>query len=138
MKPVASPDETCRRIQSAQRKNLHTKQNFSEHDGRPRLRRPSFFNYISDLTSIWRSPARCEGFDFETWQRSGYSGFCGDIRLCGQLLDRTSISSLALQVGGVQRGLLEAMAVGDGIGGAGFHAVAAEDAAVVVDVVDLG
>ena len=30
------------------------------------------------------------------------------------------------------------MAVGDGVGGAGFDAVAAEDAAVVVDVVDLG
>ena len=30
------------------------------------------------------------------------------------------------------------MAVGDGVGGAGFHAIAAEDAAVVIDVVDLG
>ena len=30
------------------------------------------------------------------------------------------------------------MAVGDGVGGAGLHTVTAEDAAVVVDVVDLG
>ncbi len=37
-----------------------------------------------------------------------------------------------------RRGQLEAVAVGDGVGGAGLHAVAAEDAAVVVDVVDLG
>ena len=42
------------------------------------------------------------------------------------------------QVGGVQRGQLETVAVGDGVGGAGFNAIAAEDAAVVVDVVDLG
>ena len=42
------------------------------------------------------------------------------------------------QVGGVQRGQLEAVSVGDGVGGAGFDTVAAEDAAVVVDVVDLG
>ena len=42
------------------------------------------------------------------------------------------------KVGGVQRGQLEAVAMGDGVGGAGFYAIAAEDAAVVVDVVDLG
>ena len=42
------------------------------------------------------------------------------------------------QGGGVEAGQLEAVAVGDGVGGAGFDAVAAEDAAVVVDVVDLG
>jgi hypothetical protein len=42
------------------------------------------------------------------------------------------------QGGGVQGGQLEAVAVGDGVGGAGLHAVAAEDAAVVVDVIDLG
>ena len=35
-------------------------------------------------------------------------------------------------------GDFEIVAVGDGVGGAGFHAVAAEDAAVVVDVVDIG
>ena len=40
--------------------------------------------------------------------------------------------------GGVERGELEAVAMGDGVGGAGFDAVAAEDAAVVVDVIDLG
>ena len=42
------------------------------------------------------------------------------------------------QVSGVQRGQLEAVAMGDGIGGAGFHAISAKDAAVVIDVVDLG
>src|SRR5271157_2876847 len=42
------------------------------------------------------------------------------------------------QIGGVQRGQLKAVAVGNGVGGAGFNAVAAEDAAVVIDVVDLG
>src|ERR1019366_10625273 len=38
----------------------------------------------------------------------------------------------------VQSGKLEAVAVGDGVGWACFNAVATEDAAVVVDVVDLG
>ena len=42
------------------------------------------------------------------------------------------------QVSGVQRSQLEAVTVGDGVSGAGLDAVAAEDAAVVVDVVDLG
>jgi hypothetical protein len=42
------------------------------------------------------------------------------------------------EVGGVQRGELEAMTVRDGIGRAGFNAVSAENAAVVVDVIDLG
>ena len=42
------------------------------------------------------------------------------------------------QVGGVQGGQLEAMAVCDGVGGAGLDTVAAEYAAVVVNVVDLG
>src|SRR5271157_1270216 len=42
------------------------------------------------------------------------------------------------QVAGVVRGQLEAVTVGDRVGGAGFHAVAAEDAAVVIDVVNLG
>jgi len=42
------------------------------------------------------------------------------------------------EIGGVQSGQLEAVAMGDGVGGAGFNAVAAEDAAVVVDVIDLG
>jgi hypothetical protein len=40
--------------------------------------------------------------------------------------------------GGVETGEFEAVAVGDGVGGAGLDTVAAEDAAVVVDVVDLG
>ena len=40
--------------------------------------------------------------------------------------------------GGVEAGEFEAVAVSDGVGGAGFDTVAAEDAAVVVDVVDLG
>src|SRR5271156_3088044 len=35
-------------------------------------------------------------------------------------------------------GEFETMAVGDGVGGAGFDAIAAEDAAAVIDVVDLG
>jgi hypothetical protein len=42
------------------------------------------------------------------------------------------------QIGSVQRGQLETVTVGDGVGGAGFNAVAAEDAAVVIDVIDLG
>src|SRR6266576_3561216 len=42
------------------------------------------------------------------------------------------------QVGGVEAGELETVAVGDGIGGAGLDTIAAEDAAVVVDIVDLG
>ena len=60
--------------------------------------------------------------------------------LCrGQRLNRHQHILLAHdQVGGVQRRKLEAVAVGDGVGGAGFDTVAAEDAAVVVNVVDLG
>src|SRR5206468_4334677 len=42
------------------------------------------------------------------------------------------------QVAGVERGQLETMAVRDGVGGAGLDAIAAEDATVVIDVVDLG
>src|SRR5215208_1905737 len=42
------------------------------------------------------------------------------------------------QGGGIVAGDLEAVAVRDGIGGACFHAVTAEDTAVVVDVVDRG
>ena len=40
--------------------------------------------------------------------------------------------------GGVESGQFKTVAVGDGVGRAGFNAVAAEDAAVVIDVVDLG
>ena len=36
--------------------------------------------------------------------------------------------------GGVEAGEFEAVAVGDGVGGAGLDAITAEDAAVVVDV----
>jgi len=42
------------------------------------------------------------------------------------------------QVSGVQRGQLEAVAVSDGVRGAGFDAVAAKDAAIIVYVVNLG
>ncbi len=42
------------------------------------------------------------------------------------------------EVGGVQACQLKAVSVGDGVGGAGLDAVSAEDAAVVVNVVDLG
>src|ERR1035437_8319678 len=56
-----------------------------------------------------------------------------------QCLDRHQHVFLAHdQVSGVQRGQLEAVAVGDSVGGAGFNAVAAKDAAVVVDVENLG
>src|SRR5579859_3698255 len=42
------------------------------------------------------------------------------------------------QVAGVEGGQLETVAVGDGVRGAGLNAIAAEDAAVVIDVIDLG
>src|SRR5690242_10163718 len=42
------------------------------------------------------------------------------------------------QGGGVEAGGLESMPVGDGVGGTGLDTVAAEDAARVIDVVDLG
>ena len=42
------------------------------------------------------------------------------------------------QGGGVEAGEFEAVAVGDGVCGASLHTVTTEDAAVVVDVVDLG
>ena len=59
--------------------------------------------------------------------------------LCGQRADRHQHVFLAQdEVGGVEGGQLEAVAVGDGVGGAGLHAVSAENAAVVVDIVDLG
>src|SRR5580658_1395595 len=38
----------------------------------------------------------------------------------------------------IERGQFKAVSVSDGVGGAGFDAVAAKDTAVVVDVVDLG
>ena len=42
------------------------------------------------------------------------------------------------QVAGVEGGDFEPVTVGDGIGGTGLHAIAAEDTPVVVDVIDLG
>ena len=42
------------------------------------------------------------------------------------------------EIGGVQRGEFKAMVMGDGIRGACLDAIAAEDAAVIVNVVDLG
>lgn len=42
------------------------------------------------------------------------------------------------KVAGVEGRQLEAVAVGNGVSRAGFNAVAAEDAAVVVNVIDLG
>src|SRR5689334_8840441 len=42
------------------------------------------------------------------------------------------------QGGGVEAGGLESMPVGDGVGGTGLDTVPAEDAARVIDVVDLG
>ena len=42
------------------------------------------------------------------------------------------------QVGYVVAGQLEPVAVGDGVGGAGLHAVTAKDAAVVVNVINGG
>ena len=42
------------------------------------------------------------------------------------------------QRGSVVAGVLESVAVGDGIGGTSLDAVSAKDAAVVVDVIDLG
>ena len=41
------------------------------------------------------------------------------------------------QCGSVVAGDFEAVAVGDGVGGTGFDAKAAEDAAVVIDVINL-
>src|SRR5262250_2805236 len=60
-------------------------------------------------------------------------------RLAGVCRDGHQQGLFAInQVAGVEGGQLETMAVGDGVSGAGLDAVAAEDAAVVVDVVDLG
>jgi hypothetical protein len=42
------------------------------------------------------------------------------------------------QIAGIERGQLKAVAVRDGVRGAGFNAVTAEDAAVIVNVIDLG
>src|SRR5689334_13460655 len=42
------------------------------------------------------------------------------------------------QVAGVVSGQFEPVAMGDGVSGTGLNAVAAEDAAVVIDVVNLG
>src|SRR5256885_4899812 len=42
------------------------------------------------------------------------------------------------QVGGIEGRNLETVAMGDGIGRAGFYAISAKDAAVVVNVIDLG
>jgi len=42
------------------------------------------------------------------------------------------------QVAGIEGCDFEAVSVGNGVGGTGFHAVAAENTSVIVDVVDLG
>ena len=69
----------------------------------------------------------------------GANSWCRRLLGRGQRFDRQEHVFFAHdEVGGVEGGQLEAVAVGDGVGGAGFNTVAAEDAAVVVDVVDLG
>ena len=42
------------------------------------------------------------------------------------------------QIAGVKRGQLKPVAMGDSVGRAGFYTVSAKNAAVVVDVIDLG
>src|SRR5215471_10301144 len=42
------------------------------------------------------------------------------------------------ECGGVVAGDLKSVAMGDGVGGAGFDAKSAKDAAVVIDVINLG
>src|SRR5581483_4086475 len=42
------------------------------------------------------------------------------------------------QIGGVKGRQFESMTVRDGVGGTGLHAISAENAAVVIDVVNLG
>src|SRR3954468_7586522 len=42
------------------------------------------------------------------------------------------------EVAGIECGQFEAVSMGDGVSGASFDAVSAEDTAVVIDVIDLG
>src|ERR1017187_1044457 len=59
----------------------------------------------------------------------------------GAFVRRSASQQLFLavnQAAGIECGQLESVSVGDGVSGAGFHAVAAEDAAIVIDVVNLG
>ena len=63
----------------------------------------------------------------------------GSKRLAGIGRNGNQQSFFAInQVAGVERGQLKTMAVCDRVRGAGFNAVSAENAAVVVDVIDLG
>ena len=52
--------------------------------------------------------------------------------------DRQQLLLAVNQVAGIESGEFKSVAVGDGIGRTGFHAVSAKNAAVIVNVVDLG
>src|SRR5689334_9998606 len=68
-----------------------------------------------------------------------HDGGCGLKRLAGVGGYRHQQGFLAInQVAGVEGGKLEAVTVSDGVCRAGLDAITAEDAAVVVDVIDLG
>ena len=60
-------------------------------------------------------------------------------RLAGIRRDLNQQGFFAIdKVAGIERGEFEAVAVRDGVRGAGLNAITAEDAAVIVDVIDLG
>src|SRR6185437_9816544 len=67
-------------------------------------------------------------------RRIGGGRFAGAHRRPG----RQELLFAVNQVAGVVGGQLKAVPVGDGVRGAGLYAVSAEDAAVVINVIDLG
>src|SRR3954469_10739722 len=65
------------------------------------------------------------------------SAECGVVTLVGPHRRQHLLFAIH-QVRGIQRGNLESVTVGDGVRWASLNAVSAEDAAVVIDVIDLG
>src|SRR5450631_2645842 len=66
-------------------------------------------------------------------------GYAGGLFRCGKRGNRQKHVFFAhYQAGRVERSKLETVAVGDGVRRTGFNAIAAKDAPVVIDVVDLG
>src|SRR5438067_10500353 len=68
----------------------------------------------------------------------GFSRFLNHWRLCSRRDGRQHIFLCINQRRSVVAGYFEAVPVGDGVRGAGFHTITAENAAVVIDVIDFG
>src|SRR5947207_14481421 len=69
---------------------------------------------------------------------AGFFGNCLERELRARRNRHQHLLLAVNQGGGVVAGDLESVSMGDGVGGAGLYAVAAKNATVVIDIVNLG